>query len=61
MPRGMSQLSAWRNHLVAYQKSNPGVSLKEAMKKAAATYKKGGSTAAKPKTKRTKKAAPPMM
>lgn len=33
-------LKKWHTHLMAYKKAHPGISLKEAMKKAKLTYKK---------------------
>jgi len=40
MPRDMSHLNAWREHLKNVREQNPGLSLKEAMVKAKESYKK---------------------
>merc|ERR1711959_655077 len=58
--KGLKQyavLQPWRNHLNAFRKEHPEMSLKEQMKAASKTYKKKKSTkSAKSATKNTKSA-----
>ena len=42
--------NAWRSHLAEYRKKHPGLSLKQQMKGAAKTYKKGKSGGVSVKT-----------
>jgi hypothetical protein len=38
---GRKQLSPWIKHVMAYHKAHPGISYKQAMKRAKSTYKTG--------------------
>ena len=62
--KGLKQyavLQPWRDHLNAFRKEHPEMSLKEQMKAASKTYKKKGTTktAAAKKPKKAKKAKKP--
>ena len=41
---GRKQLSPWIKHVMAYHKSHPNISYKQAMKRAASSYKTGYKT-----------------
>ena len=48
-------VNAWMAHLSSVRKNNPGISLKDAMKKAKHTYKKSGVGSSSPKTRKHRK------